>query len=799
MKRKSIISLLLLCMTVGMFTTSCQDMLTPNSERHAYEVAEDSLYSYWGILKSLQNVAERYVILNECRADLVDGSGYVSDTIAALMNFGQKGYAEKYKDGASAYMRVTDYYHIINSCNAYLAMCDTTTTTGTNRKYMIKEYAQVKSIRAWVYLQLVYAYGEVPFYTKPMLTTDEINNFINDPNHATVKAADIADKLAVDLEPMANVEEMYGYPEYNNYGDVSIGNSHYVCHSSKCMFPVNVVMGDLYLLQGQATQSEATCAKAAQHYYDFINTKYCGPISTSEYYFTGDLDATKDYPLYDWAVGNPYNEPFAMSREYETITVIPSNSGKLEGKVNTDINRLFGFEAEMFTSGGESAEAGIALNPQYERQLLPSKGYELIAGAQNYEIYEATRENGTLKISGMNILPGVGDARQAWIYSTGGRQWNFRVGDDNLYGKMVSKQNPNGIYSNAYPVIYRKSTIWLRFAEALNRAGFPSYAFAILKTGLCSNTNWFPRVPSSLTLQNMKYYNTSSSLYDYKVKDAVYTYYIPGAGLYPSGNVDELQEMTSIEALQALVEEFFEQQYEDSKDEDGNPTIEKQEFDMENVLYAPKNENAFANEPILDPEADAPYACHYLDLRELKRTQKDAAGYVRFLDFNQPYLRGVNSSYYIYYKQPGKLLNQTPILTSYRGTDDDTYTIGIHQRGCGFVRGQDPANARSSYQYVDMVAKKIKENTGAEVTASDIYGGAIDGDVRDAVEDLIIDEMALELAFEGTRFSDLCRVAQRRGTDYLAKRVSMRSGVEDGTLRSVLQNEKNWYLPFPQK
>ena len=68
MKRKSIISLLIFCMGLGMFTTSCEDMLKPDSERHSYEVATDTLYSYWGILKSLQNIAERYVILGECRA-----------------------------------------------------------------------------------------------------------------------------------------------------------------------------------------------------------------------------------------------------------------------------------------------------------------------------------------------------------------------------------------------------------------------------------------------------------------------------------------------------------------------------------------------------------------------------------------------------------------------------------------------------------------------------------------------------------------------------------------------------------
>ena len=44
--------------------------------------------------------------------------------------------------------------------------------------------------------------------------------------------------------------------------------------------------------------------------------------------------------------------------------------------------------------------------------------------------------------------------------------------------------------------LYRKNIVWLHFAEALNRAGFPQTAFAVLKYGLSSNTisNFVSRV-----------------------------------------------------------------------------------------------------------------------------------------------------------------------------------------------------------------------------------------------------------------------------------------------------------------
>nr|MCR5435157.1 RagB/SusD family nutrient uptake outer membrane protein [Bacteroidaceae bacterium] len=99
------------------------------------------------------------------------------------------------------------------------------------------------------------------------------------------------------------------------------------------------------------------------------------------------------------------------------------------------------------------------------------------------------------------------------------------------------------------------------------------------------------------------------------------------------------------------------------------------------------------------------------------------------------------------------------------------------------------------------VIEKVKENTGKTITKEEIYDGSHDADVQDAVEDVIIDEMGLELAFEGTRFFDLSRVARRRNDPtYLAKRVAARSGVTDMTLYNYLsQSEKNWYLPLPEK
>ena len=64
--------------------------------------------------------------------------------------------------------------------------------------------------------------------------------------------------------------------------------------------------------------------------------------------------------------------------------------------------------------------------------------------------------------------------------------------------------------------------------------------------------------------------------------------------------------------------------------------------------------------------------------------------------------------------------------------------------------------------------------------------------------DLIINEMALEGSFEGNRYYDLLRVALRRNDPaYLADPISLRNGTVNTSLRSLLMDPKNWYLPLP--
>ena len=97
-------------------------------------------------------------------------------------------------------------------------------------------------------------------------------------------------------------------------------------------------------------------------------------------------------------------------------------------------------------------------------------------------------------------------------------------------------------------------------------------------------------------------------------------------------------------------------------------------------------------------------------------------------------------------------------------------TSGIHSRGCG------DADADTTYIIPSLPTRND----------SILY-----------VENLLVDEMALEEAFEGFRFADLQRIAlHREDPAFLADKVARRSGTFNAALFQKLSDKKNWYLPL---
>ena len=112
--------------------------------------------------------------------------------------------------------------------------------------------------------------------------------------------------------------------------------------------------------------------------------------------------------------------------------------------------------------------------------------------------------------------------------------------------------------------------------------------------------------------------------------------------------------------------------------------------------------------------------------------------------------------------------------------------IGVHARGCGDV-------------YLDTAVYVLKPNVIAQRLYNDSEQAVTFNDTINFIDELIIDELAMEAAIEGNRFGDLIRFAERRNEpEFLAKRVASRKGQNqmDDELYNKLMDKANWYLPI---
>ena len=418
----------LLPLTAYLFI-SCEDMLKPESdlveyeEDHTLNHATDSVYSVMGIINKLQTIADRVVLLGEVRGDLIVPTAAASNDLKRLSAF---EFNEK-----NRYNQISDYYAVINNCNYYLAHIDTAMER-RGRNLFMREYAVVKSYRAWTYLQLAQAYGEVPLILTPLMTEREALEAMNQPR---VGIKTICDTFIDDLTPYVGVN-LPDFGSVNGY------------NSSTFFIPMRALIGDLCLWSGRYQE-------AARWYHDYLTDRYT-PVRMSLQSVT-------------WPNSSQYSSPNDRYNPTgsEVITNIPMEARVFDGTISNLPN--------LFESTTEN---------NYFYELTASSAMSKISADQIYCI-ENDMPGGTTKDtvyvprSGFTRAEYVGDLRFASNFTLRSSGTQSEYSEYNSYSQYVNKIVSSRIN------LYRNTMIYLRYAEALNRAGYPQIAFAILKYGIC--------------------------------------------------------------------------------------------------------------------------------------------------------------------------------------------------------------------------------------------------------------------------------------------------------------------------
>lgn len=412
--------------------TACSDFFDQESDHVIYadnaalDSPEDSLYSVLGVVNKMQALADRVILLGEMRGDLSDVTSSTESDLrdVAMFNVGD----------ANKYNAPTDYYAVINNCNFFLAHADTLLKNNQNEYIFRKEYAAVKAFRAWTYMQLAMNYGRVPFVTTPILTKDDAER-----NYETKNMQQICEYMLADLAPYADEKTP-------NYGAI-----HGV--DSRMMFiPIHLLMADMNLWLGNYRE-------AALQYYRYLST-WNGENSFSPI----GVNMAKWHSSSWNSTSDSYSGIFEteeLSSKSDIISLIPCDSIAAQGNYSR-LNDLFNTKESN----------------NYKASIQPSQSLVDLSAAQTYCFLTAD----LTPIYAPKDLEGLrnGDLRLSWIFSTlklnqvGNGVFTMETGNY----QSVAKYQTRNVH------LYRRTAVYLRMAEALNRAGFPEFAFKILQKGV---------------------------------------------------------------------------------------------------------------------------------------------------------------------------------------------------------------------------------------------------------------------------------------------------------------------------
>ena len=500
MKNKLIYTLAFLLSGTFLFS-SCEDILKVDSNRVEYEFDDwtlnDSVYSVLGILKAVQGVGDRQVLINELRADLVS-----INEAKAVIDI-QELSRSVFNLNTNKYLDVKDYYAIINNCNIYLARVDTTLEKN-NIKLMLPEYVAVKSVRAWTYLQLAINYNNVPYFTDPILTHSAAEEVMNKP---MLTRNEIINKLIADIMPYEN-PAAYPMPAWDKDGKVlkfGYGDNGTEVETKRLFVPIRMLLGELYLWKGDYKN-------AARFYYSQIVGS--GTNETEKKYTDYGHKAS-----YSGEGGKNMNNGFIGLFAAKSFDSNSSNIFTIIPFANSDLHGTTSELAAIFSPPGEVGAA----------QVVASPGIQSLSKRQIYRYYEGEDPKAPKVVEYSHFYEYPGDLRiKATTYSQRGNdeakteykniigKFNFEEGNIGLESEFTSK------IRTTFIILQRKEHAYLRFAEALiglEREGYKGameLAMIVLKEGV---KNSYQLLKNPVYAERVKLNADGDTLYNYIIEN----------------------------------------------------------------------------------------------------------------------------------------------------------------------------------------------------------------------------------------------------------------------------------------
>ncbi|MEN3323221.1 RagB/SusD family protein [Mariniflexile soesokkakense] len=279
--------------------TSCQNYVEVdpqdrlNSDQ-VYRDVFDADAAVVGIYGKLMGLAEKYVVLNELRADLL------SPTINAGLTLQELN--EHSVSINNPYANPKDFYEVINLCNDVLknfkAMAE---DNRIDVDEFNERYSDIGTLRSWLYLQLGMHYGQVPYITEPI---ENINDIQNLNQYTRIPFNQLIDELV-------NFTESLPYTSTYSAGSSLVINVDGY-NTAKFFINKECVLGDLQLWKGNYVE-------AASHYKMAMETG-TGSGNDSERFDTYRVKYAEIATNNDLAVG------YLRFREQDARSLVDNNT-----------------------------------------------------------------------------------------------------------------------------------------------------------------------------------------------------------------------------------------------------------------------------------------------------------------------------------------------------------------------------------------------------------------------------------------------------------------------------------------
>lgn len=287
----------ILCSCKKLFDIKPEEAL---DHSQVYENVNDADAAVIGIYGKVMGLADRYMILNELRGDLVDVTTSTTDKYLQELNIHEVSADNTYADPRP-------FYEVIMNCNDALKNFDAMLQDKriSNDDYILR-YSAVGAVRSWLYLQLGIHYGEIPYITDPLESIDAIKDVSKFPR---VTFNELLGKLITFTE---GLPYKYPFPAGTSLLITTDGYS-----TEKFFINIKCLLGELYLWNGNYTQA-ATNYRVMMNYADVLY-----PAMNSEQWYevyrvgyTANLSGA----LWSNIFSQPYGERYS---NYEIIWNLP--------------------------------------------------------------------------------------------------------------------------------------------------------------------------------------------------------------------------------------------------------------------------------------------------------------------------------------------------------------------------------------------------------------------------------------------------------------------------------------------